>query len=387
MGGGLKNGKIGIIGAGIVGMAAAEFLVRKNFSVTIWDKGEAGAEASGAGAGMLPLFTALEEPEPVIEAVRTAHDFYPGWIHRLEKETGRSCEYETLPAVGPWRDESREKAQDLAKTAERQGITVEIWTREKLYQELPFLVKDFQGALCFPETAVLHPQKTLQAQQVMIDRLGVELREKEPVMDFEIRGRRVAAVRTPAGRWEADAFLLCAGAWCAQLAQKLGEEISVRPIRGQRLEVSAASKALPVLLFARGGYLVPRKDGTLYVGSTLEEGGFEKEIPPQSRAFLENVLEVLGEKFAHLPRRFLSPGLRPASLDGWPLLGKLSLENVWTACGHFTHGHLLGPWSAKEVIEHLTEGKTTKFLETFSLARKPLPARPPWWVRLANDVL
>lgn len=377
-----------IVGGGIVGLTLAGELARRRVRVLLIDRGGFGREASLAGAGMLARVSALGEQEGVVRAVEEACAEYPGWVEDLRKGELGDLEYTEEDALGLFRDgEGEEAARALASEAAAQGVPAEVLGRDALSRLEPDLAPGFRGALRFPQMGLVDPAPLLRALEREAVRLGVETAAFDPARGFRTKGARVTAVEGVEGAREADAVVLAAGAWCGELGRLLGVEIPIFPLRGQMLRLGGRPGLLRRVLFHAGGYLIPRRDGTVYVGSTLERVGFAKSPTAKGVGTLGRLVVSCRPDLADLPLLGAGAGLRPGSPDGWPLVGRVpGFENLWICSGHATHGHLLGPWTARRLTAEVLSGRPSEALAPFRPDRSPLPSRPPWWTRLCRGV-
>jgi glycine oxidase len=175
---------------------------------------------------------------------------------------------------------------------------------------------------------------------------GVQLKAGEEVEGFLREGKKIRGVRTGKGIIEADEVVLAGGAWSGILAEKLEFSLPVKPIRGQAFIYRARPGLLRSILFTglerAYTYLVPRADGLIYVGSTLEDAGFDKRNTEEVIGRLRSGAERALPGLTLYPVERAWSGLRPGSADGLPFLGKApNWDGLWVAAGHFTHGILL----------------------------------------------
>ncbi len=195
---------------------------------------------------------------------------------------------------------------------------------------------------------VRNPRLTRALREALLQLPNVTLREDCAVDGFIQEGGRVVGVRTSQGEVRADRVVLCAGAWSGELLATLGLDLPVEPVKGQMILFKCAEDFLPSMVLAKGRYAIPRRDGHILVGSTLEHEGFDKtptEAALESlRASAIEMLPALAE--AEVVGHWA--GLRPGSPDGIPFIGPVPcFDGLWLNCGHYRNGLVLAPASCR----------------------------------------
>jgi glycine oxidase len=202
------------------------------------------------------------------------------------------------------------------------------------------------------------------------ERAGARLREGEAVRRLAREGERVTAVETQAGRYLPGAVVLAAGAWSGGLARDLGLELPTRPVKGQLLLADCRAAPVSTPLFAGEALLVPRPEGRLVVGVTVEEAGFDERV---TLGGLRHILQgacALAPAVAGLPLARAWAGLRPGTPDGLPYLGPVpTLRNLWASTGHFRKGVLLAPLCARLLCGAILAGRAGGELAPFAPGR------------------
>ena len=202
------------------------------------------------------------------------------------------------------------------------------------------------------------------------------MKEVEPVEDFVVKGNKVEAVKTSKGLIEGDQFVVASGAWSGLLTDKLKLRLAVKPFRGQVMMLRTTPGSLRHILFTglhkAFTYLVPRLDGHLYVGSTLEDVGFDKATTSEGMDKLKGGVAKLLPGLSQQLIEDTWSGLRPGSVDGWPYMGQApGLEGLWVATGHFTHGLLLSAVTGQLLSQALLGEKPSLDLSPYALERQP----------------
>ncbi len=365
-----------IIGGGVIGLSLAwELAQRKDLRVTLLDRQDFGTEASWAGAGILPPANRETAVHPYDQLRGLAMDLHPRWAERLRELTGIDTGFRQCGGV--YLARTRGEAAALAGMAGElrdQQIPIERLTPAELAEVEPELAtlnsSDLKAAYHLPTECQLRNPHHLQALIRACELAGVELRPQTEVIGIESADGCVQAVRTSAGELVADRVCITAGSWSQGLLHLLGIETGILPIRGQMVLYRCARPPLKCVVNEGSRYLVPRLDGHLLVGSTEEEVGFDKSTTPDEiaglRAYAESLVPALRQ--AEVIRTWA--GLRPASFDGFPYLGRASgWENLYVAAGHFRSGLYLSPATAVVMSQVLADETPAIDLAPFRTGR------------------
>ena len=329
------------VGGGVIGALSLRALGQG----TLLERGAFCREASWAGGGIVsPLYPWRYSPAVTALAL-WSQDFYPQLADSLHGQTGIDPEVTRTGLY--WLDlPNEERALVWAKAHGREMLQV---SAAEVREQVPALGKQFQRALWMPSVAnVRNPRLGQALEAALRANPQVELREHCAVQRLEVRGGRVQGVHTHEGFLPADQVVLCAGAWTAELLKPLGLALPVEPVKGQMLLYKKEPGWLKSMVLAEGRYAIPRRDGHILFGSTLEYEGFDK-TPTQLaqddlKASVASLLPALAEQapVGHWA------GLRPGSPDGIPFIGKVpGVEGLWLNCGHFRNGLVMAPASCQ----------------------------------------
>jgi glycine oxidase len=351
-----------IVGGGVIGLSCAWRLAQAGAGVAVLDRGEPPAGATRVAAGMLAPVGELTFGEPeLLELTLVAAELYPGFVAELELATGVTTGHETNGALHVALD--RDEAAQLRRVHDLQrslGLAAE-WLPPGACRELePGLTPSLAGGVLAAGEGSIDPRALTTALLTALEGEGVEVRTGEEVAEAVLEGERIAGVRTASGtELRARAVVLACGAWSGQ-ARWLppAARPPVRPVKGQILELRSADGAAPCgrILASERVYLVPRPDGRLIVGATVEEQGFDTAVTAGG------VHELLREAYRLLPEVAemelveAMAGLRPGTPDNLPLVGPGALEGLVLATGHHRNGILLAPLAAARVVEALNTG-------------------------------
>ncbi len=349
-----------VIGAGIVGLSCAWRAAQAGASVLVVERDEPGAGASGVAAGMLAPVTEADFGEEELLALNLeSRAMWPGFAAELEEVTGMPSGYADSGAlvVAADRDDA-ESLRRLHSFQRDRGLESE-WLTPRAARDLePGLSPRVGGAILAPQDGHARPGAVVAALTQALGSAGGELRTGVEVDGLITSGSAVTGVRTAAGEeLLADTVLVAAGAWSSQggLAAE-GHAPQVRPLKGQLLELRARrGHPLPVTRLVRTPrcYLVPRADGSLVLGATSEEQGFDTTVTADGVfRLLEAAYEVLPD-VAELELVSARAGLRPATRDNRPVIGASATPGLAWAAGHGRNGVLLAPLTARRVVDGL----------------------------------
>ncbi|OHC27690.1 MAG: glycine oxidase ThiO [Pseudomonadales bacterium RIFCSPLOWO2_12_59_9] len=338
-----------VVGGGAIGMLSAFSLALQGLSVTLLERQQAGEEASWAGGGIVsPLYPWRYSPA-VTALAHWSQDFYPGLAQQLLVDTGIDPE---VHVTGLYWFDLEDQAEALAWAA-REGRPLAEVDIVEVYKALPMLAPGFKRALQMPGVAnVRNPRLVRALRQVLLQMPNVTLHEHCPVTGFVRDGQRVCGVQTAQGELLADQVVVAAGAWSAQLLGSLGIELPVEPVKGQMILYKCAEDFLPSMLLAKRRYAIPRRDGHILVGSTLEFEGFDKTPTDSALASLKASAEELLPALADAEVVGHWAGLRPGSPEGIPFIGPVpGHEGLWLNCGHYRNGLVMAPASCQLLVD------------------------------------
>jgi glycine oxidase len=327
-----------IIGAGVAGLSAARALAQQGAGITIADGGHPG-QSSWAGAGIVCPLMPWDYSEEMNRMALAGMQAWPEWASALENESGIDPEFWVcgMEAAG-----SGDGDAALAWCGAH-GFAAE---------------KRPDNRLWLPDVAQVRNPRLLDALSGSVTALGCNIRQNCKIDGLRSQDRRVTAVLSGSAQYQADLFVLSTGAWSGQLLEGLAPVPNIRPVRGQMLLYAPGSHTLDHILYRDGLYLVPRKDGHLLAGSTLEDAGFDPATTPEALARLHQAAcKLLPELAKYTPIRSWA-GLRPGSPDNVPLIDRHpDYDNLWIHTGHFRYGVTMAPASSRLLME-LMLGKT-----------------------------
>jgi glycine oxidase len=326
-------------------MLSAYRLAQENCQVVLLELAEAGRESSWAGGGIVsPLYPWRYSPA-VTALAHWSQDFYPKLGEQLLEQTQVDPE---VYATGLYWLDLDDDAQAL-DWARREGRPLREVAMAEVQRAVPALAPGFVRALHMADVAnVRNPRLIKALRAALLQMPNVTLHEHCAVTGFIREGERITGVQTRQGDMRADQVVLAAGAWSGELMKMLGLELPVEPVKGQMILYKCAADFLPSIVLAKGRYAIPRRDGHVLVGSTLEHAGFDKTPTEDALESLKASAVELLPALANAEVVGHWAGLRPGSPEGIPFIGPvLGHEGLWLNCGHYRNGLVLAPASCQ----------------------------------------
>lgn len=337
-------------------MLTARELVATGHDVTIVEKGRLGGESTWAGGGILsPLYPWRYSPA-VTALASWGQARYPRLIEELRDTTGIDPQWEPC---GLLMLDTPETAQAL-QWAQAHDQALERIEGDAAARLEPGLGFTPDGALWMSEVAHVRNPRLIRALRASLERLGVNLREGEAVRELSHRGGRISGVRTDRGYIAAGQVVVAGGAWSASLLAGMGLETGIEPVRGQMLLFEALPGVVRRIVMNAGHYLIPRRDGHVLAGSTVEYVGFDKSTTDAAHQLLYEAALRLVPALGDFPVVGHWAGLRPGNREGVPSIGAVpGIEGLFINSGHFRNGVVLGLGSARLLAEIMLKITTT----------------------------
>ena len=361
-----------IVGGGVIGCSIAYHLRKAGVQVTVIDQGEIGAEASSAAAGLLAPLGSLAGPGPFADLLLASFALFPSLVPELEDASGIRVEYEQTGALRVVRNPKNvPNLRKRMKAWQPLGLHMRWLTGEEARQLEPTLAPDVCAALYAPEESQIRASQVVKAFARAAANLGATLRGQTRITGIRQQLDRVTAVETSQGETIAcNQLVVAAGAWAAQWSQWLQIELTVVPQRGQILALLQPTPPLRHIIFGEAAYLAPKQDGTVVVGATREEVGFDKQLTAGGVAWLLSTASRLIPSLEQSAIERMWAGLRPKTPDNLPILGAApGWENVVLATGHGSVGIMLSAITGKALAELLVSGVAPELIRPFALVR------------------
>jgi glycine oxidase ThiO len=351
------NRNILIVGGGAIGLAIALELALQGASVTVLSRNFAEA-ALHAAAGMLAPEAEGLAPGPMRELCLGSRSLYPDWIAKLESLSGIDVEYWPCGILTPLYGED-------VQADKRVQVRPEWQNRDAVMALQPGLSAAVAGGWWFPADGQVNNQNVAQALRTSVQHLGVTLLEGITVEHICHSGTQVIGVQTNEGLYQADHYVLAAGAWSGELLP-----LPVQPRKGQMLSLRTLQpQPLRHVLFGTEVYIVPRQNGQVVIGATNEAVGF---TPHNTAVGIQSLLQAALRLYPAFQDWILERqwyGFRPTAPDELPVLGPSPYVNLTLATGHYRNGILLMPVTAQLVTDWVLHGKLDSLLESFHWRR------------------
>ena len=362
---------IAIIGAGVSGLLTALELVEQGCTVTIFDQQQAGHAASWAGGGILSPMYPWRYPREVNYLAQHGKQLYQDWNQKLLPATGIDFEiHETGMLIFDeadfeiglnYKDQYQEPMQHC-----------EYLQRESLETVNPHIAEQFQHAIYFPHLAnVRNPRLLKSLISYLKQHPNVEVIENTWIEKFNLQNNQIQSIQASNGQhFAADQFVMTTGAWSNTWSTQLKCSIPVEPVQGQMLLFKTPENWLPTMCMNNVMYLIPRMDGHVVCGSSMNHLGFDQRPSVQTQQNIYRACTEMVPELANFPIVKQWAGLRPSSPTGIPYIGQMpDIENLWANFGHYRNGLCMGPASARLLRQMMLKQDTIVDPHAYSTQR------------------
>ncbi len=362
-----------VVGAGLIGLGIAYELRARGAEVRVIDAREPGAAASWAGAGMLAPYTEHIAHAEFAAFCEDSLARYPDFVDRVHTSGGVDARLHLDGILeAAFDDEGAARLRTRVEARVAGGIATEWLAPDEAHRLEPALRANVRGASYSPSEGHVDNRRLGRALRAACEALGVRVDAVAGDVSLEADARRVLGVRGPQGFIPADSVVNAGGAWAGHLAGVPDDaRVPITPVKGQMLALALPRNFVRRVLWVPGAYLVPRDDGRLLIGATVERADFDMRVTARGmRALLDAALDALPALGAFAVAETWA-GLRPGTPDELPYLGATKLGGYVLATGHYRNGILLTPATAHAVAD-LLEGKAgaSEVLAPFSIARR-----------------
>lgn len=374
-----RTTEVAIIGGGVIGLATARALRLRGVShVTLIERGNFGAESSGAAAGMLAPQAEADADDDFFSLCSRSRDLYPAFAAQLFEETGIDIELETAGTLFLGLNE--EDVREIEKRYEwqtRAGLAVKRLSADFARKLEPSISKSVELALLFPLDTQVENRQLIEALVASNTNLGVNLLDHTSATSVKIERGRIAGLETSRGFVAAEKVVIAAGGWSSLLTASANAkssttdsalpDLGIEPVRGQMLCFDSDPAVFSHVIYSPRGYIVPRRDGRLLAGSTTEHVGFDKRTTDMGLQSIRSTAMEISPRISSLVEKEAWAGLRPRAADGLPVFGPYAeIAGLFYATGHYRNGILLAPITGELMANVVLNGTTTPLMSNFS---------------------
>jgi glycine oxidase len=343
---------ITVIGGGIIGLLAARELIQAGHNVRLLDKSDIGKESSWAGGGILSPLYPWRYSDAVNNLALLSQSQYQSLCQQLYESSGIDPQWrqtglliltEQEVGIKPWKSRYGPASEWV------QGQTA-------IHNIEPRLSAEFSSGLWMPHIAQVRNPRLIAAIRADLEGNGCEFLQNTEVTGLTIESGQLLGIKTKDGMIDTQQAIIAAGAWSGGLLARCGINLPVRPVRGQMILFKTEPGWLQHMVLKDQRYVIPRADGRILMGSTLEEVGFDKSTTEVARQELYESAIGLIPGLADAPIETQWAGLRPGSVDGTPTISEVpGVRGLVVCSGHFRNGFVLGPGSARLAVDMLLE--------------------------------
>lgn len=355
-----------IIGGGIIGMLTARNLRLAGQQVNLIEKGETGRESSWAGGGIVSPLYPWRYAESITRLASWGQSRYEFLCKEIHENTGIDPQFTKsgLLVIAP---EEQDQAIDWSIQFSRE---LEIISSDEITQIEPAMVATQKSGIWLENIAQVRNPRIAQALRANIEKLGVNILTHRQVHTIDTEKGQVVSVTTDSGKLQADQYAVCTGAWTGELLKPLGISIPVEPVQGQMILFKAEPGDISRIVLEEDRYIIPRRDGRVLFGSTLEHVGFDKHTTDTAKKELH---DIAVDRFPILKNKEIEhhwAGLRPGSPDGIPVISRHpEFDNLFINAGHFRNGVVLGPASCQLLSEMMLGQETSFFVGDYEISQ------------------
>lgn len=355
-----------------MGLSIARELNRQGIKkITVLERGEIGRESSFAAAGMLAPNVETEKRDDFTEFCAESLTLYTNYAEELLAETGVDIELDCSGSLYlAFSEEDSKEINRRYKWQKSAGLQVERLTARETLQAEPFVSPDVRASLFFPNDWQVENRGLLFALEKYTEFNHIKIVENAEIVNLLIENNRIIGAETKNEKFHAATVVLATGAWTSLIKVESFVLPPVKPIRGQMISFQTAKRLFQKVIYSPRGYIVPRADGRILVGATVENVGFDKNVTDAGTEILRETALEISPGLGNLEIAEKWAGLRPFAADGLPILGAFpEVENLFIATAHYRNGILLAPLTAKIMAEKIAGNLDSEYLKIFSPQR------------------
>lgn len=365
-----RKQRVVIVGGGVIGSAVAYYLCKAGVSCTILERDTIGAHASSVAAGLITPLSEAKNPGPLLDLKMKSLSIYPGVAQALKEESGVDIGYATVPVLRLASDE--QEARFLQETVKWQLATklkVSWLSAKEVRNREPELASNITGGILTEFESQLDTQPVTVAFARAASRMGCVIRQGISVTGIGVTASGVT-LQTSAGVETYDKVVLATGPWVDLFHGVTKSKPPIRPVKGEIIRAYMPKHAPKNVLFHGKYYIAPKPDGTIVIGATETDHGFDE------KPTVGGIEEVFRNTIAFYPHAayatiaYISAGLRPVSADTMPIIGPIEKSGrVVAAVGHGRSGLILAPVTGRMVADYVCNGNLTAEMKAFSAGR------------------
>jgi glycine oxidase len=365
----MKTTDVIVVGGGLIGGAIALQLARRKLRVLLLDRQATGHEASWAAAGMLTPSPETPDAIALVPLAKASLELYAEFVTEVEALSGKTTGFRREGIIQAFfLENARRELNTFVALSHGVGLAAEVMTVGEARQLEPALNPAAKAVAFLPDEGVVDNRALTRATLAAAATAGAEIRADARATAISVEGKQCRGVITTGETIAARHVVVAAGCYSAQI-RGVERYAPVRPVRGQMVALRPAAFELDHAIKSERGYIVPRDDGRVLAGSTLEHAGFEKHVTPAGLRHILGAAMEIAPALADAPVIESWAGLRPDTPDHLPILGPTDLEGLLMATGHYRNGILLAPITARLISEWIAEGTVSLPAEKFSPLR------------------
>ncbi len=369
-----NNFDVVVLGGGVIGCSIAYYLSKENLKVLVLEKESVGSQASSGAVGLLSADSHPFRDDNFRQAALFCRKAYADLSREFKTRYGNDLAYEQCGILRVAKTpEDLEVIKREALWHEQHVAKVEALGDAEIRARWPQIEGSLTGGIFYPSDSQVTSSKVVEGFCVAAKDQGAIFKENAILTHFDSKDSQVVSIEANKEQYYAKHFILATGSWLGRLSHFFGYEIPMEPIRGQLLILQMKERILPMPVTVGGAeyyYLVPKQDQCLYAGTTLEKAGFDSVTTEESLAKIASEVTELVPSVSALPVRGSWAGLRPATPDDLPVIGRIPrFQNLWAGGGHYRKGILLAPWTGQTMADLILNRKPTIKMDSFNPAR------------------
>ena len=343
-----------IVGGGVIGLLTARQLFLEGVDVLLLEKGPLGGESSWAGGGIVSPLYPWRYSDAVNVLAERSKKIYPELTKTLFAETGSDCEL-----INSGLFTVTDKDQEIINWAKKWSVDARFINDYETIHEIENSVGEaVDKGIWMPDILQIRNPKFVKALKASFDYLSIPYQEQTAVEEIIVENNKVSGVRTKQKTFFADKVIIASGAWSAQFSVTQSS-VDVVPVKGQMIMYQGEPDRVKRIVLSEGHYIIPRKDGRILAGSTLEKIGFDKSISSSALDELHQAAIKLVPLLDKLTVERQWAGLRPGTEQGIPYICQHDeLEGLYIHAGHFRNGIVLGAASAELMVDIVLDRKS-----------------------------